>query len=106
MPYASPQNVQPKGAGKWGAGGHNYPPQGDFNALFCVLIAPPFDPLLMNTLGAYHNRFVIRWVSEGGFGRPSSVLHRRETIYSRVEDNKLGCGRRTGGGKPGVTGGI
>lgn len=68
MPYASPQNVQPKGAGKWGAGGHNYPPQGDFNALFCVLIAPPFDPLLMKTLGAYHNRFVIRAQSEGGFG--------------------------------------
>lgn len=39
--------------------------------------------------------------------RPSSVLHRPETIYSRVEDRKkIECGRRTGGGKPRVTGGI
>lgn len=37
---------------------------------------------------------------------PSSVPHRPETIYSRVEDNKIGWGRRTGRGKPGVTGGI
>lgn len=38
--------------------------------------------------------------------RPSSVPHRPETIYWRVEDPKIGCGRRTRGGKAGVTGGI
>lgn len=38
--------------------------------------------------------------------RPSSALHRPETTYLRVEDNTIECGRRSGGGNAGVTGGI
>jgi len=69
-------------------------------------LAVESDPIAV-TVGAAHPSAVCMFARESAkFSRPSSVLHRRETIYSRVEDNKVGCGRRTGGGKPGVTGGI
>lgn len=43
-----------------GSGKNNYPPplQGDFITPFCVLIAPPFNPLLMNTLEPYHKQLL------------------------------------------------
>lgn len=68
MPSVSPLTPSLKGLGSGEQEGIITPLQGDFNTLFCVLIAPPFDPLLLNTLGTYHNRFVIAAASEGGIG--------------------------------------
>lgn len=66
MPSVSPLTLSLKGLRSGEQEGIITPLQGDFNTLFCALIAPPFDPLLMNTLGTYHDQFVIGAGREGG----------------------------------------
>lgn len=56
-----------KGLGSEEQEGIITPLQGNFNTLFCVLIVPPSDPLLMNTLGPYHSQFVF-WLRGGAGG--------------------------------------
>lgn len=67
-PLSPSQTLSLKGLGSGEQEGIITPLRGNFNTLFCVLIAPPFDPLLMNTLGPYHDQFVIGAQGAGGIG--------------------------------------